>query len=209
MEFAFQMEWWDFEEVVNAIKPVELLHPEVSNRLLSTLMYGLQIIPAKAGNIDFNQEWNNFEEDLLAATMHALMTASKNPHQHYSDYRIPRYIVNRVRNFTLASDGNPLSIEEICEKLRIKRRTLNHAFTRALGITPVTYMRNLKLQKIRIELKKNPEDLESISNVASKWGFVHMSLFSKYYREMYGENPKETLDRQKFEEYNNSHDFTR
>jgi len=193
--YAKNMDWQSFNEAMTLIKPVEPLDPEISGRLLNILMYGLKNLPSNSPGVSFIERWDNFEEDLLSACLQALMHASKNIHPYYFDHRIPRYIVNRVRDITLASDGYPLGIEDLCDQLRIKRRTLNQAFSRALGITPLTYMRNLKLQKIRMELMAYPDEIPSIANVASKWGFVHMSLFSRYYRELFGECPIETLCR--------------
>jgi len=196
-DFAIKIGWLEFEDVMDSIKPVELLDADTANRLLKTLNYGLHAISENPETINLNEIWASFEEDLLCSCIHALMHASKNAHPHYFDHRIPRYIVNRVRVLTLANGGFPLSIEDLCEKLRIKRRTLNQAFARALGITPLTYMRNLKLQKIRSELIFHPDEVSSIAQVASQWGFVHMSLFSRYYRELFGECPMETVQRLK------------
>lgn len=197
-DFARKIEWWDFDEVMSLIKPVEFLPPDVAGRLLKILMHGLHSIPENTDGVNLDEKWVYFEEDLLSACMHALMHASKNSHPYYFDHKVPRYIVNQVRNFTLDNDGDPLSIEIICGKLRIKRRTLNQAFIRALGITPVTYMRNLKLQKVRMELASYPDNVGKIRNVASKWGFVHLSLFSRQYRELFGELPIETLNRSRY-----------
>lgn len=109
--------------------------------------------------------------------------------------RIPRYIVNRVKDFTKDNLDYHLSISEICAELRVSRRTLNHAFSRAIGIAPVAYMRNIRLHRVRSELINNPYAVCGINHAAYKYGFTHMSLFSKYYRELFGESPRETLRR--------------
>lgn len=190
--FAHAMAWESFEDAIKSIKPVESLDPDIAGRLLKTLKFGLQHLPEYNKNTD----WIEFEEDLLSCCMHALMHASTNTHP-YFDHRIPRYIVNRVRELTLANDGFQLSIDELCESLRIKRRTLNQAFARVLGVTPLTYMRHLKLHKVRMDLMYGEGKVASISSVAAKRGFIHMSLFSRYYRELFGECPMETLHRSK------------
>ncbi|MGP1716012.1 MAG: helix-turn-helix domain-containing protein [Methylophilus sp.] len=197
--FAKKIEDFELEETIQRLKPVELLPPDIAARLLRTLWYGLQ---STLESTDINQSnaiWASFEEDLLSSCMNALIHANTNIHRHYYDYRIPRYIVNRVRDITLANSGFSMKIEELCEILRIRPRTLNQAFARALGVTPLTYIRNLKLQKVRLELISHPDEISSIANVASKWGFVHLSLFSRYYRELFGECPIETLHRTKVE----------
>ena len=195
-EYAEKIDWIDFRKVMGSIRPVELLQPNVAKLLLNTLMYGMEFDTSDSQDINLQTKWESFEEDLMSACLHALFHASENTHPHF-DHRIPRYIVNRVRSSTLTNPAFPLSIDELCLSLKVSRRTLNHAFIRVLGITPVTYMRNVRLQRIRQELLNAPKDFSSIANVASKWGFWHMSLFSRYYRELFGECPIDTLQRAK------------
>ena len=141
-------------------------------------------ISKSSGNPNIQHILRHFEDNLLDTCLQALLNAGDCRERHY-DQRIHRYIVSRVRDLTL-------SIGEICIELRISRRTLNHAFSRVLGITPVEYMRNLRLHRVRSELQSSPYET-TIANIAAKWGFWHMSLFSRYYRELFGESPSETL----------------
>ncbi len=195
-DYAEKIDWMDFRKVMSTIKPVELLQPNVAKLLLTTLQYGMQFDTDCEQEINLTEKWQVFEEDLMSACLHALFHASENTHPHF-DHRIPRYIVNRVRSSTLVNAAFPLTIEELCKTLKVSRRTLNHAFIRVLGITPVTYMRNVRLQRIRVELLNSAKDVSSIAHVATKWGFWHMSLFSRYYRELFGECPIDTLQRAK------------
>lgn len=193
-DYAAQVEWVDLRKAMTNVKPVELISHDVSARLLASLAGGMHYISEFKDTADAQQMWRNFENDLMSACLQALLQASNSPN-HNHDHRIHRYIVNRVRDLTLSSSGYPLTIEELCISLRISRRTLNHAFVRVLGITPVAYMRNLRLHRIRAELQSAPHQVRYIASVAAKWGFWHMSLFSRYYRELFGETPIETLSR--------------
>lgn len=193
-EYAAQVEWIDLRKTIENVKPVELVSPEIITRLLSSLADGMHYVTQYKDTADAAQIWRHFENDLMATCLQALLQASNTPN-HNHDHRIHRYIVNRVRDLTLSSSGYPLTIEELCISLRISRRTLNHAFVRVLGITPVAYMRNVRLHRIRAELQSSPHQVRYIASVAAKWGFWHMSLFSRYYRELFGETPLETLSR--------------
>lgn len=193
-EYAAQVEWIDLRKVMGNVKPVELISPETTKRLLISLADGMRYISETPDKADAKQMWHHFEDDLMITCLQALLQANNSPSQHY-DHRIHRYIVNRVRDLTLSSSGYPLTIEELCITLRISRRTLNHAFIRVLGITPVAYMRNVRLHRIRAELLSAPHQVRYIASVAAKWGFWHMSLFSRYYRELFGETPIGTLAR--------------
>lgn len=198
-EYAAQVEWIDLRKVMGEVKPVELVSSTLSARLLASLADGMRYITDYHNSPDIHQMWRHFEDDLMGTCLQALHHAGNNTSHSY-DHRIHRYIVNRVRDLTLSSSGYPLTIEELCTTLRISRRTLNHAFVRVLGITPVAYMRNVRLHRIRAELQSSPHQVRYIASVAAKWGFWHMSLFSRYYRELFGETPIETLSRSRFGE---------
>lgn len=193
-DYAAQVEWMDLRKIMGNVKPVELISPELATRLHAVLRDGKRYMLENRDSADVHQMWRHFEDDLMITCLQALLQANNSPSQHY-DHRIHRYIVNRVRDLTLSSSGYPLTIEELCINLRISRRTLNHAFIRVLGITPVAYMRNVRLHRIRAELQSAPHQVRYIASVAAKWGFWHMSLFSRYYRELFGETPIETLYR--------------
>jgi AraC family transcriptional regulator, ethanolamine operon transcriptional activator len=193
-EYAALVEWIDLRKVMGNVKPVERLSPEIAGRLQTSLTDGMRYISEISDTIDIQQMWRHFEDDLMVICLQALLQANDSPSPHY-DQRVHRYIVNRVRDSTLSSSGYPLTIGELCTDLRISRRTLNHAFIKVLGITPVSYMRNVRLHRIRAELQLSPHNVRYIASVATKWGFWHMSLFSRYYRELFGETPIETLVR--------------
>jgi len=193
-DYASQVEWVDLRKIMSNVRPVETLSSDITMRFQTSLTDGMHYISKFCDSADAQQIWRNLESDLMATCVQALLQANNSPSQNY-DHRIHRYIVNRVRDLTLSNSGYPLSIEELCVSLRISRRTLNHAFIRVLGITPVAYMRNVRLHRIRAELQSAPHQVRYIASVAAKWGFWHMSLFSRYYRELFGETPIETLSR--------------
>lgn len=190
-EYAERVEGIELRKLMDNINPVENIPVNVAHNLLSTLNNSVSYISKNNGAPNIQPMLHHYEDDLMAACLQALLHGSNNKERHYGQ-RIHRYIVNRVRELTLFSDGDCLTIGEICITLRISRRTLNHAFSRVLGIPPVEYMRNLRLHRIRSELQLFPYKT-TIANVAAKWGFWHMSLFARYYRELFGECPSETL----------------
>lgn len=196
--YAAEVEWIDLSKVMEGLKPVEMLHPDIAQQLLSALQGGMQYKADIADNIHAHQMWRNFEDDLLSTCLHTLLHVRGNIHPHF-DQRLPRYLVNRVRDHTLSNSALPLTIGELCKSLRVSRRTLNHAFIRVLGITPVAYIRNLRLHRVRFELQQSPHEVISIAHLATKWGFWHLSLFSRYYRELFGECPIDTLQRARLE----------
>ena len=192
--YAEQVEQLDIRKLMDNINPVESIPAHINKRMLATLFVGTEHISQMEDGINVHHIWRYFEDNMLNACLQALIHGSENGDRHY-DHRVHRHIVTCVRDMTLSNQTEPWTIGELCAVLKISRRTLNHAFKQVLGITPVSYMRNVRLHKIRAELQSYPDRILSIANVASKWGFWHMSLFSRYYRELFGECPSDTLDR--------------
>lgn len=181
----------DLRAIFQRIRPAEPLLPSQA-AMMRDMFYGSF---HWTGNPELNQAhpaaWQHFEDDILAACVTALASIRPDDRKD-SGLRVPRYVVNRVRERVLASPLCPPTIAELCQELRISRRSLNHAFVRVLGITPISYMRNIRLNRVRAALLQEDPSHSTISQIALRWGFWHMSLFSRYYRELFGELPSET-----------------
>ncbi|VXC83039.1 Helix-turn-helix, AraC domain protein [Burkholderia sp. 8Y] len=100
-------------------------------------------------------------------------------------------LVRAVRELVEASPDCPLTVAELCVRLRTSRRTLQYAFEEALGINPFSYTRVIRLGKVQREL----QSANSVTEAATRWGFWHLGNFSAEYREHFGELPSETLRR--------------
>uniref|UniRef100_E1TK58 Helix-turn-helix, AraC domain protein n=1 Tax=Burkholderia sp. (strain CCGE1003) TaxID=640512 RepID=E1TK58_BURSG len=100
-------------------------------------------------------------------------------------------LVRAVRELVEASPDCPLTVAELCVRLRASRRTLQYAFEEALGMNPFLYTRAIRLGKVQREL----QSAASVTEAATRWGFWHLGNFSAEYREQFGELPSETLRR--------------
>lgn len=86
-----------------------------------------------------------------------------------------------------------LSIEKIAKKFNLSERTLRNYFNEELNTSPKQYLIALRLTKIRYELKVSKMKKGSVEKTARKFGFNHMGLFAKAYKDFFGELPRETL----------------
>jgi len=103
------------------------------------------------------------------------------------------------RQFLLHMDGN-ISISSLAKRYNISEKSLQNAFKSLYNFTPLKFMRLLKLNHVYHDLvKQNSKDI-TVSRVAQKWGFKHMGKFSKYYTELFGENPSTTLKNSSYEQ---------
>lgn len=100
-------------------------------------------------------------------------------------------LVRAVRELVEASPDGPLTVAELCVRLRASRRTLQYAFEESLGVNPFMYMRAVRLGHARNELQR----AATVTEAATRWGFWHLGNFSNEYREQFGELPSETLRR--------------
>ena len=87
----------------------------------------------------------------------------------------------------------PVNIASLSVKHHISEKSLQNAFKSLFGFTPKLFFRLTKLNMVHHELlQSNPKET-TVMRVAQKWGFRHMGKFSKYYTELFGENPSVTL----------------
>ncbi len=105
--------------------------------------------------------------------------------------------VRRARDLIHAHAAEPLTVADVAEAVGVGVRSLQHSFRRQLGTTPTTYLRQVRLTRVRAELAAaGPTDRVRVTDVALRWGFVHPGRFSQVYRATYGEPPLATLARE-------------
>ncbi|OPG69767.1 AraC family transcriptional regulator [Pseudomonas ogarae] len=103
-------------------------------------------------------------------------------------------MVDRAREYALTHVDEPLSILDLCNHIGASRRKLQYCFQETLGINPVAYLRALRLNAVRRELRSGGH-ARGVQEVAARWGFWHLSRFSSDYRVLFGETPSQTLRR--------------
>lgn len=89
----------------------------------------------------------------------------------------------------------PLTPTDIAEAADLSVRGLQEAFQRGLGVTPLGYLRQVRLDRVHAELAEIDPELTSVADVAKRWGFAHLGRFSAAYVERFGEYPSRTLRR--------------
>jgi transcriptional regulator GlxA family with amidase domain len=72
-------------------------------------------------------------------------------------------------------------------------RVLQEAFRQHVGMSPLTYLRRLRLDGVHAELSRSDPWQVSVSEVAYRWGFTHLGRFAGAYRARYGTSPSQTL----------------
>jgi AraC-like DNA-binding protein len=102
-------------------------------------------------------------------------------------------VVRRAAELIEAHAAEPLTVEDIAEAVGLSVRALQEGFRKHLDITPVNYLREMRLRKVHSELVHADATVSNVTDIALRWGFAHLGRFSLQYRERYGESPSNTL----------------
>lgn len=86
-----------------------------------------------------------------------------------------------------------LTIKSLVRQLETTTRTLHFGFIETFGMSPIAYIRNLRLASARQDLIN--KTWPTVTETAMFWNFHHLGRFSKAYQIAYGETPSETARR--------------
>jgi AraC family ethanolamine operon transcriptional activator len=123
---------------------------------------------------------------MLADHLHA--TGSSGTEAPYVD------VVRRARDLLSARQDEPPSIGQLCKSLGVSRRWLQFSFNEVLQISPLAYLRAMRLDGARRMLARGSVGTR-VKDAVEAYGFWHLSRFSRDYQKMFGELPSETLRR--------------
>ena len=91
-------------------------------------------------------------------------------------------------------DDSPPTIAEVCRHVGVSERTLQYAFRTYVDMSPLSYLRACRLNRVRSALLC-PGDLTTVTEAATRYGFFHLGKFANHYRLHFGESPSSTLAR--------------
>lgn len=84
----------------------------------------------------------------------------------------------------------PVALEDLARAAGVSVRGLNMLCHRHHGASPMTLLRNMRLDAVRARLRDSPG--HCVTDTALEFGFGHLGRFSSYYRERFGELPSQT-----------------
>jgi len=130
----------------------------------------------------------------------ARFISSWTPHEHASRSPVVTtaarcHAAVRAREFIDHHLDQRLSLASVCRASYSSPRALEYGFQEIFGISPMAYVRCSRLSRVRRELYVAPPVNGIVTQLAMKWGFWHLSQFSKDYYELFRELPSATLSR--------------
>ncbi len=104
-----------------------------------------------------------------------------------------RALVRVAEDYSKERPEEHLRMVDLCEATQVSERTLQYAFKRCLGISPMNYLKRHRLHQVRYKLKQCRSEETTVTSVACQFGFFHFGDFSQSYKTQFGELPSETL----------------
>ena len=92
-----------------------------------------------------------------------------------------------------ANPGQPTSVHDLARIAGVSVRSLQEGFHRHTGMSPMTYLRRLRLAKAHEDLRRPDHGRRTVAEIANRWGFPHLGRFAAAYRAQYGCPPSHTL----------------
>lgn len=132
--------------------------------------------------------WHSMLSHLLAAADHNYREELLSPGP---PCRSP--VVKRVIDAMRASPATPFTAADLADIAGVSIRTLQTAFQTYADMSPMAYLRSLRLERVHAELVASEPAYASVTEVAHRWGFTHLGRFATVYRQKYGARPSETL----------------
>ena len=133
-------------------------------------------------------------EQLTAAT---LLGAQPHNHSHARAARpallLPRH-VRRVEEYLQAHAHEPISVDQLAALSGVSLRSLYAGFKQFCGVSPMQYLKQLRLERARAELMGHTQ-IDTVAGIALRWGFDHLGRFAIDYKKRFGESPSQTLRR--------------
>jgi AraC-like DNA-binding protein len=106
---------------------------------------------------------------------------------------------SRPRHIKLAIDsmqadpGRAITVHDLARTAGVSVRSLQEGFRQHTGMSPMTYLRRLRLAKAHEDLRHPDTSDRTVTQIANRWGFLHMGRFAAAYRTRYGHSPSHIL----------------
>lgn len=98
-----------------------------------------------------------------------------------------RRIVKQMIHYMSSQYAHPVSIEDMCNSLGYNRAYMSRIFKKETGMTPITYLLKLRIDKARQLLRERPE--LSTQQIAASVGLTDALYFSKQFKRFYQVSP--------------------
>lgn len=147
------------------------------------------------------QAENHLMTHLLLALPHnhSAALAGGSSHLAPAPQVMPR-LVRRAQEVMRAHAELPITLADLCTQTGTSARTLQQAFAQHVGCSPMSWLRDLRLDLTHAALQSaatdeapgHPAAARRVAETAARFGFFHLGHFAAHYRRRFGELPSQT-----------------
>lgn len=135
-------------------------------------------------------------EELLISTLFYIQGSNYSDRVRATRRPSGRPAVRRSIEYIEEHLAEPIALADLAASSGMSVRSVQAGFRDDLGTTPVSYIRDRRLDRARETLMQAvPEDGLTVTEVAQRWGFGHLGSFAVLYKKRFGESPSQTLRR--------------
>ncbi|WGY45925.1 helix-turn-helix domain-containing protein [Vibrio sp. ABG19] len=134
------------------------------------------------------------QQVLVSAVIDRLGQFAVSEHNESRSYATRRQALLRLYRHLDNNGDYPMSVAEMASIACVSQRTLQYCFEQELGVSPIAFLRECRLNAVRRALIVTDQE-KTISELALQYGFYHLGTFNQYYKLLFGETPSQTRDR--------------
>jgi len=172
---------------------VEVLHVAESTRRVCLKMLDRLMAQDPADGEGQTVAHLAWAERAVTMAVLSMLDASKPDTAASNSFMRRQRIVASARDHALGQCDRLITVPDLCERLHVSRRTLQYCFEDVLGISPIQYLRIIRLNRARRALCEHHASSRKVSEIAADWGFWHLGQFSSDYRKLFGKSPSDSL----------------
>jgi AraC-like DNA-binding protein len=135
-------------------------------------------------------------DPLLESLIHGFLLVAHHPYRDALDAPAEPARPTAVRDamdIIETSPQMPLTTATLAMQCHISVRTLQEGFRRHLGMSPMAYLRTVRLRHAHRDLRSANPTHVTVASIAHRWGFSHLGRFATAHKAMFGETPLRVL----------------
>jgi AraC-like DNA-binding protein len=135
-------------------------------------------------------------DPLVESLIHGLLLAADHPYRQV--VAAPAgpgrpAAVRDAMDIIAAGPHLPLTTSALAKQCHVSVRTLQEGFHRHLDMSPMTYLRVVRLRRAHRDLRSADPARSTVARIAHRWGFTHLGRFAAAHQRMYGQTPLQAL----------------
>ena len=88
-----------------------------------------------------------------------------------------------------------IDMDTLASELYASKRSIQYAFVKVSGLSPMQFIKAAKMHEIRRELLTAKQTSSNLSNILNQYQVKNLGRFSREYYDFFGERPKGTISR--------------